>query len=391
MKQRIGFLVSHPIQYYAPIFRELAKISDLKVYFAHRQNAEQQARAGYGVAFEWDVDLLSGYESEFLTNVARVPSTGSFFGCNSPEIGNRIEAGRFDGFVVPGWSLRSYWQAVRASRRVGVPVMVRGDSQLGGRRSPVVRLAKAVAFRELLRQFDGYLHVGQRNRAYLEHYGAPADRLFFSPHCVDNDTFARTCAAARREVPAVAEEAVRARRVLFVGRLVGDKRPMDLVEAAALLVARGRHIELVVAGAGELESSLRTAAERTGVPTRFMGFVNQSRLPSVYATADVLVLPSTARETWGLVVNEAMACGVPAVVSDAVGCGPDLIEPGRTGAVAPLGDIARLADAVAEVLDFEPEPTRQRLAEIMRVYSPQRAAEGIVEAGAALARRMRLG
>jgi hypothetical protein len=109
MKRRIGFLVSHPIQYYAPIFRELAQRCDLTVFFAHKQDAAGQGKAGYGVAFDWDVDLLSGYENRFLKNVARVPSTQTFAGCNTPEIAEEISAGRFDAFVVPGWSPRGAW------------------------------------------------------------------------------------------------------------------------------------------------------------------------------------------------------------------------------------------------------------------------------------------
>lgn len=385
MTLRIGFLVSHPIQYYAPIFRALAGRCDLTVFFAHRQDAAQQASAGYGVAFDWDVDLLSGYESRFLANVSRTPTTSRFNGCNTPEIVAAIGGGRFDGFVVPGWSLRSYWQAVRACRQVGVPVMVRGDSQLAGQRGGVARLVKAAVFPTLLRQFDACLYVGKRNREYLEHYGMPADRLFFSPHCVDNDAFAAASATARQ-----AQVAAGRRRVLFVGRLVDDKRPMDLVQAAVRLGAAGKGVELVVAGAGPLEGSLAEAAQAGGVDARFLGFVNQSKLPAVYAEADTIVLPSMARETWGLVVNEAMACGVPAVVSDAVGCGPDLVRPGVTGAVAPLGDVPALAAGIDEVLAFDRQVTRPRLAELMHEYSPARAAEGILEAAAALAARNRI-
>src|SRR5262249_36150635 len=127
---RLGFLVSHPIQYYAPLFRALAGLCDLTVYFAHRQTAEGQARAGFGVAFDWDIDRLSGYRSQFLTNVASRPSTDRYAGCDTPEVAREISAGRFDAVVVPGWALRSYWQAVRACRRAGVPVFVRGDCQL---------------------------------------------------------------------------------------------------------------------------------------------------------------------------------------------------------------------------------------------------------------------
>lgn len=388
MKRRIGFLVSHPIQYYAPIFRELAQRCDLTVFFAHRQDAAGQGKAGYGVAFDWDVDLLSGYESRFLRNVARVPSTQTFAGCNTPEIAEEISAGRFDAFVVPGWSLRSYWQAVRACRRARVPVMVRGDSQLAGQRGGAVGRVKGVVFPHMLKQFDACLYVGQRNREYLEHYGVSAKRLFFSPHCVDNGAFGRASAAARG-VGGRGPSGSR-RRVLFVGRLVDSKRPMDVVQAVVRLVSEGQPVDLVIAGAGELQGRMEEAARTAGVDAKFLGFVNQSQLPGVYASSDVIVLPSIATETWGLVVNEAMACGVPAVVSDAVGCGPDLILPGATGAVAPLGDVPALATSIASVLALDPSLTRRALAERMEIYSPARAADGVLEAADALAAGSRL-
>jgi glycosyltransferase involved in cell wall biosynthesis len=388
MRRRIGFLVSHPIQYYTPFFRDLAERCDLTVYFAHRQDAAGQGQAGYGVAFDWDVDLLGGYESRILSNVARTPSTQHFAGCNTPEIADRISEGGFDAFVVPGWSLRSYWQAVRACRRARVPVMVRGDSQLAGQRGGAVGRVKGAVFPHLLKQFDACLYVGQRNREYLEHYGVPAGRMFFSPHCVDNDAFKRGSEAARAN-GALAASGGR-RRVLFVGRLVESKRPLDLVRAVSRLVSEGMALELVVAGAGELAGYMEEAARAGGVEARFLGFVNQSGLPSVYASSDVVVLPSTAVETWGLVVNEAMACGIPAVVSDAVGCGPDLIVPGITGGVAPLGDVAALATAIASVLALDIDTTRRALARRMAIYSPARAAEGLLEAADALASRNRV-
>lgn len=384
---RIGFLVSHPIQYFAPLFRELAKHCDLTVFYAHRQTAEQQARAGFDVAFEWDVDLLSGYHSKFLRNVARAPSTDRFFGCDTPEIAGEIAGGSFDGFVVPGWALRTYWQAVQACRRAGVPVFVRGDSQLVGPRSGAVRLAKAMAFRGVLRRFDGFLYVGQRNRDYLLHYGAPSQRLFFSPHCVDNDAFKAASEAARRDPPsrdALGRDPIPTRRVLFAGKLIERKRPLDVLQAAARLAADGNPVDVAFAGSGDQQDALTAAAAASGVRAHFHGFVNQSELPGIYAAADVIVLPSDGRETWGLVVNEAMACGVPAVVSDAVGCGPDLIEAGVTGAVFPLGNVAALADGIAEVLAFDRARTRQALAERMETYSPARAAQGIAGAASAL-------
>lgn len=387
MKRRIGVLVSHPIQYYTPIFRELARRCDLTVFFAHRQDAAEQGRAGYGVAFDWDVDLLSGYESRFLKNVARVPSTQTFAGCNTPEIADRISTGHFDAFVVVGWALRSYWQAVWASRRAGVPVMVRGDSQLAGQRGGAFSRVKQVIFPQMLKQSSACLYVGQRNREYYNYYGVPKDRLFFSPHCVDNDAFRQASEVARgtdKKSPDGQRMAGRRRRVLFVGRLVDIKRPLDIAQAVARLAAAGQPVELVVAGAGGLQRQMEEAARTGGIDVRFLGFVNQSKLPSVYASCDVVVL-SSITETWGLVINEAMACGVPAVVSEGVGCGPDLIEPGVTGAVAPVGDVPALASAIQSVLGLDSQKVRQALAKRMEIYSPTRAADGVLEAADAVA------
>jgi glycosyltransferase involved in cell wall biosynthesis len=227
----------------------------------------------------------------------------------------------------------------------------------------------------LLRRFDGFLYVGQRNREYLLRYGVPADRLFFSPHCVDNDAFAAAAAASR--APA-------RRRILFVGKLIARKRPSDLLRAVARL--GGHAAEVAFAGSGELEAELRQIAADASLHAEFLGFVNQSELPAVYAAADLLVLPSDGRETWGLVVNEAMACGLPAVVSDAVGCGPDLVEPGATGAVFPLGDVAALAAAIESVLSLDADHVRRRVAARIALYSPARAASAIVEAARTLAR-----
>jgi glycosyltransferase involved in cell wall biosynthesis len=381
---RLGVLTTHPIQNHTPIFRELARHCDLSVYYAHRQTPEGQAQAEFGVAFEWDVDLLSGYDSVFLENRSRRPAVTGFFGCDTPGIDEAIGRGRFDAFVVTGWSVKTFWQAVIACRRRSVPVLIRGDSQLAARRPLPLRLAKELVYPRLLGLFDGFLYVGCRNRDYLRHYGLAEQRLFFSPHCIDNDSFAAQADAQRQ---ARGERVASVKSVLFAGKLVERKRPFDLIRALAQAASLGCRAEAVFVGAGELEDSLRREAASSGVPAIFHGFQNQSRMPSIYATADLLVLPSDHQETWGLVVNEAMACGVPAVVSDAVGCGPDLIDPGRTGAVFPLGDITALAGAIRSTLALEASSVRRHLSEKMAHYSPAAAARGIIEGASALRSR----
>ena len=414
----LGILTSHPIQYQAPWFRALAKICDLEVFFAHRQTASEQGKAGFGVEFEWDVDLLSGYKHTFIKNISASPGVECFSGCDTPAIGEIIrskraeasgrEVKRFDAFIVCGWYLKCYRQAIRGCRAADVPVLVRGDSQLGTPRSWPKRLVMEVRQRWLLRQFDGFLTVGQRNREYLEHFGARPETIFFIPHFVDNEWFSAKAETAKKRKADIRNQWGASENtlvILFVGKFQRIKRPGDILRAMSLMSSQepnvgeltpdGNHqlpiasesvecqlginkqslnFMAVFVGSGELEEDLRLSAEKLGVHARFAGFKNQSELPAYYVAADVLVLSSES-ETWGLVVNEAMACGLPAIVSDAVGCAPDLIEEGKTGFTFKLGNTAELADNLSMLAnmkltghDFAPA-----LKEKMRVYSLQNA------------------
>ena len=388
---RLAILASHPIQYQAPWFRALAKAVDLQVFFAHRQTAADQGAAGFGVAFDWDVDLLSGYSHRFLDNRSSRPNVNQFSGCDTPEIRGIIRNGRFDGLVLCGWYLKSYLQAALACRAARVPVLVWGDSQLRTPRSALKRLIKTITHRWVLRQFDGFLYVGERNREYLLHYGAPEKRLFFTPHFVDNEWFAERASAAlhvrsrlRADLGAGSDEMM----VLFVGKFIALKRIEDLVLAVGCDEALRRRTLVVLVGTGPLHNPVEAQVSRCRVRATFVGFKNQSELPAIYAAADVVVLPSGS-ETWGLVVNEAMACGVPAIVSDAVGCAPDLIRDGDTGFVFPAGDTAALANRLNRLAAMKSagHDFRAAVLERIRHYSVEAAVEGTVKAVHALARR----
>jgi glycosyltransferase involved in cell wall biosynthesis len=346
---RLAIVASHPIQYQAPWFRALARVTDLEVFFCHRQDAAGQAEAGFGVGFDWDVPLLDGYTHHWLTNVSSRPGVSSFGGCDTPELAARLGASPgFDACIVCGWYLKSYLQAIWGCRRVGIPVVARGDSQLAGVRSALWTLTKELPYRWLLNAIDGHLYVGRANRDYLEHYGVPAHRLFFAPHFVASDYFAsgarraRECgeAAATRAAHQVPPGAV---VFLFVGKLIAKKRPADFVRALELAHAREPRVAGMIVGSGPLEAEIRQLAAEGSAPIRFAGFQNQSRLPQHYAAADVIVLASDARETWGLVVNEAMSCGLPALVSRDCGCARDLVDEGRTGFTFKTGDVEALA------------------------------------------------
>jgi glycosyltransferase involved in cell wall biosynthesis len=173
--------------------------------------------------------------------------------------------------------------------------------------------------------------------------------------------------------------------VAFVGKLVSRKRPQDVIRALHGL--RATHALFV--GDGPLRAECEALASRLAVPATFAGFLNQTAIADAYASADVLVLPSDRRETWGLVVNEAMASSRPAVVSDAAGCAPDLIEEGVTGYTYPAGNVGALRNRIERFLT-EPASLRRMgtaAAAHVAAYSPEAAAAGVVQAAAAAAGR----
>ena len=373
---RLAIVASHPVQYYAPLFRELAGRLDLTVYYAHRATESDQAQAGFGIGFEWDIDLLSGYTYTFLQNAAARPGLGHFAGIDTPEIGSRLRAGSFDAVLLMGWFLKCFHQALWAAKRLRIPVLVRGDSHLDTPRSTWKCWAKELAYPIFLRCFDCALVVGERNRAYWQHYHYPESRIFSSPHCVDNDWFAtHSTDSARVSLRTKLGIAQETKVVLFVGKLVDFKRPLDVIAAVKLLKSKGVNLEVLIAGAGPLEQDLTRAARKAEVRMHMLGFCNQSEMPNAYAASDILVLPSDGRETWGLVVNEALACDKPVVVSDAVGCAPDLTARLGNRAVFPIGDTDALAANLQRVIMDPPDETI--IASTASAFSIDKACSGI--------------
>lgn len=385
---RLAIVSSHPIQYYAPLFRELAKRVDLHVFFAHDATPADQSRAGFGTAFRWDVDLTSGYAHTFLRNVSRSPGTDHFDGCDAPDIFEHLGGSGFEAVLITGWHLKVYIQALFAAKRLGLPVLVRGDSQLQTPRSRLTRAIKDVVYPPFLRLFDAALYVGNRSREYYDHYHFPQNRLFFSPHCIDNDWFAeRATADSRRALREKHRISPETHLMIFAGKLVPFKRPLDVVDAAGICRRRGRNVEVLVAGAGELKESILARGMERAVPIHYLGFCNQSEMPGAYAASDVLVLPSTGQETWGLVVNEALACGRPAITSDACGCAPDLSARSGAGRVYPCGDVEALALEIEHAIESPPTP--EAIRQISQKYSLGASADGIQSALSELVRPSR--
>jgi glycosyltransferase involved in cell wall biosynthesis len=323
----------------------MSELLRVTVAFLDMPDASSQG-VGFGAAFQWDVPLTEGYEwIRWEAAVGAGVRSNAFMGRRAVGLVRQLKQLSPDAVLVMGWNQLGLLQGWYAAKRLGLPLLVRGDSNAKRERPAWKRWIH----RWLLAMPDYFLSVGASNSRFYQDSGVSAARIGDAPHCVDNEFFASRGAAvdraAQRATWGIGNEDV---CVLFAGKFEVKKRPFDLLAAAAALppALRDRSVVLMV-GSGPLEPALRAQARSAKLRVAWAGFLNQTEIPLAFVSADILVLPSDHGETWGLVVNEAMACGVPAIVSDQVGCAGDLVRPGETGLVFPMGDVGALADMIA--------------------------------------------
>lgn len=373
-RPRLGVLATHPIQYQAPLYQELARrgMVELDVAFLSNAGVVPSYDPGFGVTLSWDIDLLGGYSSTLLP---RRPVRGKPAWFRSASRWLRQQ----DVVVLHGHSDPDILLAAAACRLLRIPYLLRGDSQAESSATGLRRIARHLVAGTVVRNASGALPIGQRNAAFYRRYGRPP--LYTARYSIDNERFQAASDVAR---PSRAERLnslgldPRRPTIVFSGKLITQKRPLDLISAVARAEAA---FNLLLLGDGPLRGEVRRY-EKT-LPVRCLGFVNQSQMPCWYSTGDILALPSGA-EPWGLVVNEAMACGLIPVVSDAVGCGPDLVD--GIGEVFPVGDVDALAAALSLVARDLPE-RRARMSGRLAGFTVAQAAAGYEQAAVAHARR----
>ncbi|MEK7568239.1 MAG: glycosyltransferase family 4 protein [Patescibacteria group bacterium] len=388
---RLAILTSHPIQYQAPLFKKLAERPeiDLTVYFCWDFGAgEKSLDAEFGKKIKWDIPLLEGYEYKFLKNFSLKPSS-EFFGQINFGIIKELRQNNYDAILVFGWNSFTNWLVFLTAFWRKTPIFLRGENPLNQeflKSGWKIRLKKII-LGWLFKHINVFLYIGEENKKFYQFYGAPEEKLIFCPYAVDNNRFMAAAKELRirnqelRKRLNIEREAV---AILFVGKFIEKKRPLDLLKAFQLLTTNYKPlIYLVFVGDGALRPELENyAKERNLKNIIFTGFKNQTELPQYYATADIFVLPSGKGETWGLAVNEAMCFGLSIIVSDIVGCGSDLVKNGENGFIFPLGDVEKLAECLKEL---ESDSKKRKLFgkksfEIIQNYSYNEDIEGILKA-----------
>jgi len=375
--KRLAIVASHVIQYQDPFFRLLAKEPDidLTVLYCSPAGAETYRDEDMKTSLRWDIDLLQGYRYVTLRNFG---FGDGYTRLINPGVIPAILFGRYDAAILMfGWGSISALLAIAACRMSQTPFFLYGDSSFPPPESSWRAKLRATFIRAIFRLASGFMNSGALNAAYYRHYGGDPKTFFLLPWAVDNERFVHESRFATGERDELrAKYGIARDRVVFLfsAKLVPRKDPLTLVRAFQRMRHRDR-AAVVFMGDGELRSRLE---QQTMEGVHVIGFINQRDLPRHYAMCDAFVLPSLY-EPRGAVINEAMACGLPVIVTDRCGSIGDIVLEGENAFIYPAGD----ADALAACMDrlTSEDALRGRMArrsrEIISTWDFARGVEGV--------------
>ena len=331
--KKLAVISTHPIQYNAPFFKQLGDVIDTKVFYTIPQFVRSFFDPDFKRKIEWDIPLLEGYDYELVENISSRPSSKSWYGVDCPGLIDRVKEFSPDAVLVYGWNLKSHFTVMRYYKGK-IPVWFRGDSHDLDRISFLKKTVRRVILYFVYRFTDKIFYTGQANRQYFLNAGLKKDQLIYAPHAVDNERlkdngnkFKDKAKVWRKELGFNQHDIV----VLFAGKFEPKKAPILLLEAIISAHQKRSEIKALFVGSGELEELMKSKTKKLDC-VKFLPMQNQSLMPVIYRIADVFCLPSKGPgETWGLSVNEAMACSIPVILSNAVGCHHDLIDNLETG------------------------------------------------------------
>ena len=333
---RLLYLVSHPIQYQAPLLRFISDDPNiqLKVLFENMDSVVGYYDAGFETNITWDTDLTNGYEYYHVKSISEI----------------NVHLMVTDALWLHGWDTVLKRRALHSAWKYEVPVLMRGENTISAMPDgkALRGLVKRLYLHRVFNRCAGFLCIGSDNREYYSTHGVRQQQLFDMPYAIDNESFSKSARESENNLLDSFNLEYGRPIILFAGKFLRRKNPAMLLDACRLMNRKiARDPYLLFVGRGEEEKKLRKIAGELDW-VRFLGFRNQSELPAIYAMADVFVLPSQC-EPWGLAVNEAMACGTAVISTDECGCSADLVDD-TVGRLIPAGDREALGAAIEEVL-----------------------------------------
>ncbi len=349
--KKLAIISTHAIQYNAPVFKLLSERKNIliKVFYTWENSKDGIFDKKFGRQIKWDIPLLEGYDYQFVKNTSLDHGTHHFKGMINPDLNQKITSWGAQAVLIYGWNFNSHFKAMRYFKKK-IPVYFRGDSTLIDEVPGLKTILRRLWLKIVYRYVDYAFYVGANNKNYYLKHGLTGKQLIFAPHAIDNKRFTdlngeyeSQAIKWRKELNIVDDDIV----FLYTGKFENKKDPIILIKAATLI--NNAKLKFIFVGNGDLEDEMKSmASENPNI--FFLPFQNQSIMPVVYRLGDVFVLPSKGpNETWGLSVNEAMACGRPVLVSNKVGCAIDLVKNGEN---AYIFEAKNLNDLIVKINCF---------------------------------------
>ena len=353
MNKKLAIVTTHPIQYNAPWFKLLYSLGiiDIMVFYTWGEaGATKKFDPGFGKSLMWDLPLLEGYPYRYVLNVSPNPGSHSKNGIVNPTLINEIEQLGANAILIFGWNFISHFSAMKYFHGK-IPVIFRGDSTLLDENFRLKKFIRRLYLTYVYKNIDFALYTGTNNKQYFLSNQLKEEQLIYAPHAIDNDRFSEPkddyllkSTQVRRSLGFDDDDIV----LLFAGKFETKKNPFYLVE----LLKKNLHkkLKLLFVGNGHLEMALKKATSNDKRIV-FLDFQNQLQMPVIYRVADMLVLPSIGPgETWGLALNEAMACEKAVAASVYVGGAVDLIQQHYNGIILNPNSTKELDQLIEKVL-----------------------------------------
>lgn len=360
VRKNIVFILTHPIQYYSPLFKYISEADNFncEVWYLSDHGITGDFDRQFGVNVKWDIPLLEGYKYRFLRNNSWRPGIyGGFWGLMNFEIIKRLgELPKRSIVVIHSWNVFSNIIAIVTAKIMGHIVCLRCESPLKqeiqkGKIKLLVR--KLILGMGLFNCVNKFLYIGQQNKLFYQFYGVKEDKLIFTPYAVNNDYFNQQSIEWMEMRKFIKEQLgipFESNIILYSGKLIRKKNPVDLLNAFSRLKLKSKCF-LIFMGDGELRQEMENLImdeELTNV--LITGFVNQSEISRYYSIADLYVMCSGVGETWGLSTNEAMNFGLPVLLSDMTGCADDLVK--ENGLVFRTNDTNDLLNRLTDMVNM---------------------------------------
>lgn len=381
---RLAILNTHPIQYFAPLYRRLAQEPDinLTVYYCSRLGVDIYSDIGFGQQLKWDIPLLDGYSHKFLKNFRKPNQVSSFFSLINLGIIGELFRGKYDALLVHGHTPFSNIIAIVAAKLLGTRVFIRGETHLLLERQGLKKMLRPQLMKWFYKICDACLAIGSLNREYYLAHGVPAEHIFLVPYTVDNQFFTSRVDAYKNNRTEIKSElglSLNAPAILYASKLQQRKHPFELLQAYQQLRQNNISACLLFVGSGEEEQRLKQLVAEQNIPdVFFFGFRNQSELPRFFAVSDVFALPSE-NEPWGLIINEAMCASLPIVAGENVGAVRDLLILDENGFTCKGGDVDDLRHCLERIISSPVKLAQmgQKSRQIISSWSYEECVKGI--------------